>query len=78
MYLGNHTPVYRKFLSYFQEYYFLLSQDLSYFIILEPTGKIAPKVPGQKYDGGKIFIYPHNKTSVMTCEVVGYPVPFYR
>lgn len=46
--------------------------------IVEPTGKIAPKVPGQKYDGGKIFVYPQNKTAVMTCEIVGFPVPFYR
>ncbi|ENN75865.1 hypothetical protein YQE_07594, partial [Dendroctonus ponderosae] len=44
-------------------------------ILLEPTGKIAPKVPGQKYDGGKIYLTALNLTTVLTCEVVGYPVP---
>lgn len=45
---------------------------------VEPTGKISPKVPGQKYEGGKIFNFPVNQTVVMTCDVVGYPVPLYR
>ncbi|KAJ8967480.1 hypothetical protein NQ314_002794 [Rhamnusium bicolor] len=47
-------------------------------IFIEPTGKIAPKVPGQKYDGGKIYIYSQTKTAFLTCEVVGYPVPIFR
>ncbi|XP_065155482.1 cell adhesion molecule Dscam1 isoform X12 [Atheta coriaria] len=47
-------------------------------VITEPTGKIAPKVPGQKYEGGKIVLNPTNSIVVMTCDVVGYPVPTFR
>ncbi|KAJ8982888.1 hypothetical protein NQ317_004318 [Molorchus minor] len=60
-----------KALSYFA----LLKRILRQY--LEPTGKITPKVPGQKYEGGKICIYPENSTVVLTCEVVGYPVPIF-
>ncbi|XP_048522536.1 Down syndrome cell adhesion molecule homolog isoform X7 [Dendroctonus ponderosae] len=55
-----------------------LSATKGRLVITEPTGKIAPKVPGQKYDGGKIYLTALNLTTVLTCEVVGYPVPAFR
>ncbi|XP_068899405.1 cell adhesion molecule Dscam1 isoform X2 [Tenebrio molitor] len=55
-----------------------LSATKGRLVITEPTGKIAPKVPGRKYEGGVIFIHPRNKTAFLTCDVVGYPVPLYR
>lgn len=49
-----------------------------HFLLIEPTGKIAPKLPGRKYEGGEIYVYPQNETAVLTCDVVGFPVPFFR
>lgn len=47
-------------------------------MLIEPSGEIAPKVPGQKYDGGKIYLTALSLTTVLTCEVVGFPVPIFR
>ncbi|XP_044270324.1 Down syndrome cell adhesion molecule-like protein Dscam2 isoform X46 [Tribolium madens] len=55
-----------------------LSATKGRLVITEPTGKISPKIPGQKYEGGKILIRPQNRTTFLTCDVVGYPVPLYR
>lgn len=44
----------------------------------EPTGNIAPKLPGKKYEGGKIETSPLNSSVFIICDVVGYPVPLYR
>lgn len=47
-------------------------------VFSEPTGKIAPKLPGQRYEGGKIYFSPSMQTVVLTCDVVGFPVPAFR
>lgn len=47
-------------------------------VLLEPTGNVAPKLTGKKYDGGKIELFASNTSVYMTCDVVGYPVPLYR
>lgn len=52
--------------------------DRSLLFLLEPTGKIVPKVPGRKYDGGVILIQLQNQTAFVLCDVVGYPIPLYR
>lgn len=45
---------------------------------LEPTGNVPPKIPGKKYDGGRLEYWQRNSFLALTCEVVGYPPPKYR
>ncbi|GJQ87298.1 hypothetical protein Trydic_g17348 [Trypoxylus dichotomus] len=56
-------------------YLFLLTDTK---VSLEPTGNIVPKVPGKKYDGGKLEYWESKAFVALTCEIVGYPVPKYR
>lgn len=48
------------------------------YILTEPTNNIAPKLPGEKYEGGRIVTYHQSSTAYLMCQVVGYPVPRYR
>jgi hypothetical protein len=47
-------------------------------LISEPTSNIAPKSPGEKYEGGKIMYAPFGQKVFLSCQVVGFPVPFFR
>jgi len=47
-------------------------------LISEPTSNIAPKSPGKKYEGGEIMYAPVGQKVFMSCQVVGFPVPFFR
>lgn len=49
-----------------------------YLTFVAPTSNIAPKVPGQKYDGGKIVTIKQNSNVYLLCEVVGHPVPYFK
>lgn len=44
----------------------------------EPTSNVAPRIAGERYDGGKLHSVPLNKTIAMVCAVQGSPVPFTR
>ncbi|XP_045473824.1 Down syndrome cell adhesion molecule-like protein Dscam2 isoform X12 [Harmonia axyridis] len=55
-----------------------LSATKGRLVITEPTGKLPPKVPGQKYEGGKLYFTQQQSPVIFTCDVVGYPVPIYR
>lgn len=46
--------------------------------LTEPTGNIAPKQPGKKYDGGKLEMFAQNETAFLICDVVGFPSPLFR
>ncbi|CAH0555673.1 unnamed protein product [Brassicogethes aeneus] len=55
-----------------------LSATKGKLVVTEPTGNIAPKLPGKKYDGGKIESFAGNSDAILTCDIVGFPVPIYR
>jgi len=44
----------------------------------EPTNNIPPKTPGKRYAAGEIVAPPSGTTVFLTCNVPGFPVPFYR
>ncbi|XP_039283540.1 Down syndrome cell adhesion molecule-like protein Dscam2 isoform X10 [Nilaparvata lugens] len=55
-----------------------LSATKGRLVITEPTNNIAPKVPGEKYEGGKILMSRLRSTVFLMCQVSGFPVPMYR
>lgn len=46
--------------------------------IAEPTNNIPPKVPGKKYEGGEIVARLKGSDVYLMCQVIGFPVPFFR
>lgn len=47
-------------------------------LLTEPTGNVAPRIAGERYEGGKLVDVPMASTAALDCATQGFPVPFTR
>lgn len=55
-----------------------LALFLALMILTEPTGNVAPRIAGERYEGGKLVDVPMTSTAALDCATQGFPVPFTR
>ena len=47
-------------------------------VVAEPTGNVAPRVAGERYEGGKLVDVPGPSMAALDCTTQGSPVPATR
>ena len=46
--------------------------------LAEPTGNVAPRIAGERYEGGKLVDVPRTLVVALDCSTQGFPVPVTR
>ena len=46
--------------------------------LTEPTGNVAPRIAGERYEGGKLVDVPRTLVVALDCSIQGFPVPVTR
>lgn len=47
-------------------------------LLTEPTGNVAPRIAGERYEGGKLIDVPKTGMAALDCATQGFPVPLMR
>lgn len=47
-------------------------------LLTEPTGNVAPRIAGERYEGGKLIDVPKTGMAALDCATQGFPVPLTR
>lgn len=47
-------------------------------VVAEPTGNVAPRIAGERYEGGKLVDVPGPSMAALDCTTQGSPVPVTR
>ena len=47
-------------------------------LLTEPTGNVAPRIAGERYEGGKLIDVPKAGMAALECATQGFPVPLTR
>ncbi|XP_050573253.1 cell adhesion molecule Dscam2 isoform X17 [Bombus affinis] len=55
-----------------------LSATKGRLVITEPTGNVAPRIAGERYEGGKLVDVPRTLVVALDCSIQGFPVPVTR
>ncbi|XP_050478336.1 cell adhesion molecule Dscam2 isoform X19 [Bombus huntii] len=55
-----------------------LSATKGRLVITEPTGNVAPRIAGERYEGGKLVDVPRTLVVALDCSTQGFPVPVTR